>query len=99
MQVSRIRKCDEDPLKGLRNVGKAALSDFALLGIHSRKQLAASDPDILFNELQHCTGERQDPCVRDVFAATIHECRTGEPLDWWLFTAERKQAGKDAATR
>lgn len=78
------------PLATLRNVGKAALKDFAILQIQSREQLAACNADALYDELQRRTGERHDPCTRDVFAAAIHECRTGEPLDWWLFTAERK---------
>jgi Pathogenicity locus len=77
-------------LNDLRNVGPATLADFALLDIKSVEQLSTCDPDILFAELQTLSGQRQDPCVWDVFAATIHQARTGEIKNWWDFTAIRK---------
>jgi hypothetical protein len=79
-------------LADLRNVGKATLGDFKQLGITTLAELAAADPDALYRELQRLTRSQQDPCVRDVFAATIHQARTGEALDWWAFTPERKGA-------
>ena len=77
-------------LSKLRNVGKATLGDFAVLGIESVEQLSACDPDILYHEIQARTGKRHDPCVWDVFAATIHQARTGEAQNWWAFTPVRK---------
>ena len=77
-------------LADLRNVGKATLGDFALLGITTLAELAARDPDLLYAEMQRRTKSPQDPCVRDVFAATIHQARTGLALDWWHFTPVRK---------
>ncbi len=77
-------------LSDLRNVGPATLGDFRQLGIATLAQLAAADPDVLYHELARLTRTRQDPCVRDVFAATIHQARTGEALDWWHFTPERR---------
>jgi len=77
-------------LSDLRNVGKAALADFRLLGIETVAQLAAQDADHLYDRLCTLTNRRHDPCVHDVFSATIHQARTGEALDWWAFTAERK---------
>jgi hypothetical protein len=79
-----------DALKRLRNIGPAAFADLAVLGIASITQLAASDPDRLYTLLQIKTGLKHDPCVRDVFAAAIHQARTGEFRDWWTFTQERK---------
>lgn len=73
-----------------RNVGKAALADFALLNIHSIAQLATQEPDILYLALCHATDQRHDPCVHDVLKAAIHQARTGEALNWWVFTPERK---------
>ena len=78
-------------LADLRNVGKAALADFAALGIDSVVQLATCEAGELFEKLRQLSGGRQDPCVWDVFAAAIHEARTGEARNWWDFTAERKQ--------
>jgi len=77
-------------LAGLRNVGRATLADFHLLGITTVQQLAAEEPDALYLRLCQATSQRHDPCAHDVFAATIHEARTGEPLDWWHFSAARK---------
>lgn len=88
---SRGRRPGVDPFKGLRNVGPAARADLATLGITSLAQLAASDPDRLYTRLQAKTATRHDPCVWDVFAAAVHQARTGEPRDWWTFTPERKR--------
>jgi len=82
-----------DPAK-LKNVGKAALADFAVLGVTSTAQLTACEADDLYVKLCALTGQRHDPCVHDVFAATIHEARTGEALDWWVFTPSRKERMK-----
>jgi hypothetical protein len=79
-----------DPFKGLRNIGPAARADLAILGITGIEQLAASDPDQLYTLLQIKTARKHDPCVWDVFAAAIHQARTGEVREWWAFTQERK---------
>lgn len=42
-------------LSSLRNVGKAALADFTLLGISTVAQLKAADPDELYTRLQIIT--------------------------------------------
>ena len=75
----------------LKNVGPAALEDFQKLGISNIKQLAKQDPDNLYMRLQEITGQKQDPCVWDVFSATIHEAKTGERLPWWHWSKIRKQ--------
>jgi hypothetical protein len=77
-------------LSDLRNVGPAAMMDFAVLGIETVPQLASCAPANLYLDLQRLTGKRQDPCVYDVFAAVIHQAKTGEAKNWWAFTAERK---------
>jgi hypothetical protein len=87
----RVKRSKADPFKGLRNVGPAARADLAVLGITNLPQLAKCDPDELYGRLQAETGKRHDPCVWDVFAAAIHQARTGEPRDWWTFTPERKK--------
>jgi nucleotidyltransferase/DNA polymerase involved in DNA repair len=78
------------PLSALRNVGKATLADFQLLGIATVGDLATRDADELYLALERITGGRQDPCVHDVFAPTIHEASTGEAKNWWAFTPARK---------
>lgn len=83
-------QANPDQLTRLRNVGKAALADFDLLGVTSVRQLAEQDADALYLRLCAATGRRHDPCVHDVFAAAIHQAKTGEALNWWAFTPARK---------
>ena len=100
MSAAGLRRGEAAPATGdrprrladLRNVGKATLADFRLLGVESLEQLRACEPDALYVELQARTGQRQDPCVWDVFAAAIRQARTGEARDWWSFTPARKQS-------
>jgi Pathogenicity locus len=53
--------------------------------------LVFEGPYGLYASLQSKTGQRHDPCVWDMFAAAIHQARTGEARDWWTFTQERKR--------
>ncbi len=85
-----MRKKISHELMSLSNVGKATLEDFKLLGIHSIKELAKCNPDELYNRLQKITKQKHDPCVWDVFAASIHEAKTGEKQKWWEWTKVRK---------
>jgi hypothetical protein len=36
------------------------------------------------------TGKRQDPCVLDVFIATVRFIEGAPARPWWHYTAERK---------
>ena len=80
-----------DDLMALKNIGPAMRRDLALLGISSVAQLAPREPDALYTALERKTGQRQDPCVWDTFAAAIHQARTGEARPWWHYTPERKR--------
>jgi hypothetical protein len=52
------------------------------------------DQQVVLEELCRVTGERQDPCVLDVFIAAVRFL-AGEPArPWWAYTAERKRALK-----
>ncbi|MCK4934056.1 MAG: Mitomycin resistance protein mcrB [Simkaniaceae bacterium] len=81
-------------LQDLKNVGKATLEDLHLLAIHSVDDLACQDATDLFYRLEAKTQMRQDPCVWDVFAAIIHEAKTGEATVWWKWTPMRKALQK-----
>lgn len=92
-----MEKIPAKELQDLKNVGKATLADLSLLGIGSVKELALQDATELFHRMEKKTGKRQDPCVWDVFAAIIHEAKTGKPTVWWDWTVKRKalqKAGK-----
>ncbi len=75
----------------LKNVGIATCQDLILLGIQSIHELANAQPDELYVRLQKITGCAHDPCVWDVFAAIIHEARTGIKQPWWEWTKVRKK--------
>lgn len=89
--MGKKRAHSDDPLLALANVGPATRADLALLGVHSVADLAGQDADELYLRLNRITGVRQDPCVWDVFAAAIHQARTGEAGPWWHWTPERKR--------
>lgn len=80
----------------LMNVGTATYKDLETLGINSIQQLSQADPDELYLRLQKLTGRPHDPCVWDVFAAIIHEAKTGEKTPWWQWTSVRKKRKQNA---
>lgn len=85
------QKKNTTPLSDLMNVGKATLQDLHLLNIQTVEQLAMADPDVLYAQIESITKKHHDLCVWDVFAAIIHEARTGEKTRWWQWTPQRKQ--------
>ena len=78
-------------LLSLRNVGQATLKDLEILGIKKIEQLKNETPDNLYKKLEQITKTKHDPCVWDVFAAIIHEAKTGEKLPWWHWSKIRKK--------
>ena len=87
----RPRLTDRHELRTLQNVGPATLGDLLKLGITSIAQLATQDADHLFNELERITGSRQNSCMRALFAAIIHEAKTGEKTPWRQWTTKCKK--------
>lgn len=81
-------------LGDLGGIGKAMLEDFALLEIGSVEQLAATNPDELYEELCKRTRSRQDPCVLDTFRCAVAQARDPRlPTDqcnWWYWSRLRK---------
>ncbi len=77
--------------EALPNVGPATAGDFRLLGFAAPAALIGQDPFRLYDRLCEATGVRQDPCVADVFIATVRFMEGAPPRDWWFYTAERKR--------
>lgn len=92
--IPKKKRAISSDLRTLMNVGQATYQDFLSLGITSIVELARAQPDELYLRLQKITGVVQDPCVWDIFAATIHEARTGEKQPWWYWTPVRKKRQK-----
>jgi Pathogenicity locus len=83
-------------LADLVSIGPAMLRDFEMLGVKSVAQLAREEPEDLYKRLCLITGQRQDPCVLDVFCAAVAQARNPElppaKCQWWYWSRERKRA-------
>ena len=84
-------------LEDLISIGPAMLRDFELLRIRSVAQLARQNPKRLHKRLNRLIGQRQDPCVLDVFCAAVAQAKNrrlpAEQCEWWYWSRKRK-AGK-----
>jgi hypothetical protein len=85
-------------LGDLISIGPAMLRDFKLLGIASVAQLARQNPQRMYKRLSHVTGQRQDPCVLDVFCAAVAQAKNprlpAEQCQWWYWSKKRKTGKK-----
>jgi len=80
----------------LVSVGPAMLRDFQRLGVRSVAQLARRSPRSLYEGLCRATGQSQDLCVLDVFAAAVAQARNprlpAAQRQWWYWSRRRKAA-------
>jgi hypothetical protein len=80
----------------LVSVGPKTAKDFALLGIASVPHLARQNPGRMYEKLCSLTGQRQDPCVLDVFCAAVAQARDprlpAEQCEWWYWSRKRKMS-------
>jgi hypothetical protein len=86
-------------LEDIPNVGPSIAEDLRLVGVSHPRDLIGRDPYSMYEELCLKKGERQDPCVIDVFISAVRFME-GEPKrPWWAYTPERKQrlSGGDAS--
>ncbi len=85
-------------LKDLVSIGPAMLRDFEMLKIHSVANLAKADPRRMYQKLCRLTGERQDPCVLDVFRSAVAQAKnprlSAEKCQWWYWSRVRKANGE-----
>ena len=91
------RREAEARLRAIPNVGPAIAGDLIRLGITCSEEAAGRDPDELYWALCALDGRRQDPCVRDVFAAVVAYANGEGARPWWTFTPARK--ARDAQSR
>jgi hypothetical protein len=73
------------------NIGSATAEAFQRLGLAEPQQLIEQDPFELYEKMCRLDGVRHDPCVLDVFMATIDYMNGNPPHPWWHYTAERKR--------
>ncbi len=90
-------------LQKIPNVGPRMAEDLFKLGIATLRDAAGRDPGEMYHELCALDAKRQDPCVRDVFAAVVTYAEGGPARPWWEFTPQRKErearkgTGKESA--
>ncbi|QUN07112.1 helix-hairpin-helix domain-containing protein [Shewanella yunxiaonensis] len=90
MHPDKVERDQVHQLTDLPNIGKAMAKDLEQLGISAPKQLCGRDPYELYLALCDLTGQRQDPCVLDVFISITRFADGEPPKAWWHYTAERK---------
>ena len=81
-------------LSELRSVGPATVRDLRLLGITTVEELAARDPQELYESLQYLTGVAVDVCMLDVFCCAVAQARDprlpAEQCEWFWWSRQRK---------
>jgi hypothetical protein len=88
--MAELRSHIQD-LTALPNVGARTAEVLVQLGIARPQDLIGRDPVAMYREFCRLSGERQDPCVADVFIAVVRYMEGDEPKPWWTYTAERKR--------
>jgi hypothetical protein len=78
-------------LEDLPNVGKSIAADLRSIGIRRPAQLRGRSPKAMYEKVCRVAGERQDPCLLDVFVSAVRYMEGGPPLPWWKFTPLRKR--------
>jgi hypothetical protein len=80
-----------ETLQDIPNIGPSLASDLRQLGINEPRKLVGKDPYELYHRLCALTGERQDPCVADVFISAVRYMEGAPARPWWHYTAGRKR--------
>lgn len=78
-------------LEQIRNVGPSLAADLRLVGVRRPADLRGRDPYALYDALCAATGERQDPCVLDVFISAVRFMEGAPARPWCYYTKERKR--------
>jgi hypothetical protein len=87
----KVQRSELEELRDIPNIGVAIEKMLLTLGLSEPADLIGKDPYQLYDNLCSVTGERQDPCVLDVFIAAVAYMEGGPPRKWWEFTQERKR--------
>jgi hypothetical protein len=88
-----MSKASKHPLLTLRSVSSASLLDMRLLGINSVSELAASDPQEMYDRLCVVTGRKVDICQYDLFCCAVAQARDphlpDEQKEWHWWSRQR----------
>ncbi|WP_345994019.1 helix-hairpin-helix domain-containing protein [Sulfurimonas sp. HSL-1716] len=95
MNPQKVVRNKVKKLTDLPNIGSSLAADLHSIGIDNPQELRGKDPFELYGMLCAKSGQRQDPCVLDVFMSITDFMNGAEPRVWWNYTAERKKRYKD----
>ncbi len=98
MNPARTNRSKTKLLTDLPNVGTSIAGDLQLIGIRQPDDLKGQDPLKLYELLSQKTGQRQDPCVLDVFMSIVEFMNGKKARPWWEYTATRKKLLTKLAT-
>ena len=73
------------------NVGPAIERDFLRLGLTKPQDLKGKSPWSLYTKISELDGAMHDPCVLDVYIASVNFMNGDPPEVWWAFTDHRKE--------
>lgn len=82
-------------LKDIPNIGPAMIDAFQLVNIKKPEDLKKRDPYKLYTKLCKTAGKRHDPCVLDVFMASVDFMKGAPARPWWRYTESRKKRYPD----
>lgn len=91
MNPKKVNREKVKILSDLPNIGKAMVEDLKMIGINVPSQLIGKSPYSMYEDLCIKTGNKQDPCVIDVFLSITHFMEGDDPKPWWYYTEERKK--------
>ncbi|MFT7880302.1 MAG: helix-hairpin-helix domain-containing protein [Sulfurimonas sp.] len=94
MNPNKVVREKTETLTDLPNIGKSLAKDLEDIGIDTPEKLKGKTPYTLYQRLCEVRGERQDPCILDIFISITDFMNGGEPKVWWDYTAERKKKYK-----
>ena len=73
------------------NIGPAMSRDFERMGFKCPQELIGQDPVELYRKVCKVDQQFHDPCVLDVFIATVDYMNGNRPRQWWDYTGQRKR--------
>lgn len=81
------KRIDNDDLESLPGIGKSLAADLRDLGCRRARDLAAMDPEAMYEELQEIRGAHIDRCVLYAFRCAVYCARNEDPhpelRKWW----------------
>ena len=78
-------------LQQIINIGPATSEDLTRMGIRKPQGLIGKDPVKLYRKICALDKKFYDPCVLDVFMASVDYMNGNRPRTWWSYTSERKK--------